>query len=107
ASSHRRGGRPSPYPSLDCEAREVPDRLVAGAAVTRARRPCPAFPGFPRPLDLTQEEAFLLSQVDALLDEHDLALVSGMAPAAVSAALDRLVRLGVVEIVEAGARAPS
>ena len=56
-----------------------------------------------RALNLTPPEAFLLSRVDALLDEDDLALVSGMTPAQVRVVLDRLASLGAIEIVDDGA----
>jgi curved DNA-binding protein CbpA len=68
-------------------------------------------PRVPRPLSgpsvkslsLSPPEAYLLSRVDALLDQQDLALVTGMTPAEVGAILDRLVQLGAIEIVDDGA----
>ena len=56
-------------------------------------------------LGLTAPEGYLLSRVDAMLNEDDLALVTGMTPAQVAAALDRLARMGAVELVEEGVRA--
>ena len=48
-------------------------------------------------LSLTQAEAFLVSQIDAVLSETDLAFVSGLPPPQVAATLDRLARAGVVD----------
>jgi curved DNA-binding protein CbpA len=53
----------------------------------------------PRSLNLSAPEAYLLSRVDALLNEHDLALVTGVTPAEVSATLERLAKLGAIELV--------
>ncbi len=50
-------------------------------------------------LSLSAPEAYLLSRVDAMLDEDDLALVTGMTPRQVAGALDRLAALGAVEMV--------
>jgi hypothetical protein len=48
-------------------------------------------------LSLTQAESFLVSQIDAVLSETDLAFVSGLSPQQVAAMLDRLARAGVVD----------
>jgi curved DNA-binding protein CbpA len=50
--------------------------------------------------DLSPPEAYLLSRVDGLLNELDLALVTGMTPAESGALLERLAKLGAVELVE-------
>ncbi len=50
-----------------------------------------------RSLPLSPAEAFLLSRIDGSVNERDLALMTGLAPDAVGAALDRLAQLGVVD----------
>ncbi len=65
-------------------------------------------PRVPRPLSgphvqslsLSPPEAYVLSRVDALLDQHDLALVTGMTPDEVGVILDRLAQLGAVDLVD-------
>ena len=49
-------------------------------------------------LPLSPAEGFLLSRIDAATNEHDLALMTGLAPADVAAALDRLARLGAIDL---------
>src|SRR5262245_6521447 len=49
-------------------------------------------------LNLSPPEAYLLSRVDGLLDEQELAVVTGMTPPQVGAMLDRLAQLGAVEM---------
>lgn len=48
-------------------------------------------------LSLTQAESFLVSRIDAVLSETDLAFVSGLSPEQVAATLDRLQRAGVID----------
>jgi len=55
-------------------------------------------------LSLSAPEAYLLSRVDSMLNEDDLALVTGMTPRQVAVALDRLALLGALELVAEGAR---
>jgi curved DNA-binding protein CbpA len=50
-------------------------------------------------LQLTPGETFLLSRIDGMVDEHDLALISGLSPPQVSALLERLVGAGAAEFV--------
>jgi curved DNA-binding protein CbpA len=68
-------------------------------------------PRVPRPLagpavqslSLSQPEAYVLARVDALLDQQDLALMTGMTPDQVGVILDRLAQLGAIDIVDDGA----
>jgi hypothetical protein len=55
-------------------------------------------------LPLQPAEAFLLSRVDGTVDERELALVTGLPPDAVAAALDRLAQLGAI-VVDGGSSA--
>jgi curved DNA-binding protein CbpA len=48
-------------------------------------------------LPLSPAEAFLLSRIDAATNERDLAMTTGLSPAVVAAALDRLAQLGAIE----------
>jgi tetratricopeptide (TPR) repeat protein len=48
-------------------------------------------------LPLSPAEAFLLSRIDATANERDLSMTTGMSPADVAAALDRLEQLGAIE----------
>lgn len=48
-------------------------------------------------LPLTPAEAFLFSRIDATTNERDLATMTGLAPADVAAALDRLAQLGAID----------
>jgi tetratricopeptide (TPR) repeat protein len=50
-----------------------------------------------RSLNLPPAEAYLLSRVDGVLSEDDLAFVTGLAPEEAAAALDRLALLGAVD----------
>ncbi len=49
-------------------------------------------------LPLSPAEAFLLSRIDATTNERDLSLMTGLSPADVAASLDRLARLGAIEL---------
>jgi curved DNA-binding protein CbpA len=49
-------------------------------------------------LPLSPAEAFLLSRIDATTNERDLSMMTGLSPANVAAALDRLAKLGAIEI---------
>lgn len=49
-------------------------------------------------LPLSPAEAFLFSRIDAMTNERDLATITGLSPADVAAALDRLARLGAVDL---------
>lgn len=51
----------------------------------------------PSSLNLSPPEAYLLSLVDGMLDEQELAVVTGMTPPQVAALVDRLIKLGAVE----------
>lgn len=51
-------------------------------------------------LNLSPAEAYLLSRVDGMLDEHDLALVTGMTPPEAAEVLERLAMLGAIELIE-------
>jgi curved DNA-binding protein CbpA len=48
-------------------------------------------------LPLSPAEAFLFSRIDAATSEKDLAMITGLSPADVAAALDRLALLGAIE----------
>ncbi len=48
-------------------------------------------------LPLSPVEGFLLSRIDAATNERDLATMTGLSPAVVAAALDRLAQLGAIE----------
>jgi curved DNA-binding protein CbpA len=50
-----------------------------------------------RSLPLGPAEAYLLSRIDAVMTERDLALITGLPAPEVTAALDRLHRLGAIE----------
>src|SRR5262245_26208155 len=54
-------------------------------------------------LPLKPTEAFLLSRIDAIVDERGLSLVTGLSQADVAKALDRLCQLGAIDF-EAVAR---
>ncbi|MBK9263961.1 MAG: DnaJ domain-containing protein [Polyangiaceae bacterium] len=62
-------------------------RLVAGCDI--------------KALPLKTEEAYLLSRIDGVVSERELSLITGLSPAEVSIALDRLVVLGAVEFGDA------
>jgi tetratricopeptide (TPR) repeat protein len=49
-------------------------------------------------LPLSPAQAFLLSRIDATTNERDLSLMTGLSPADVAAALDRLAQLGAIEL---------
>jgi hypothetical protein len=55
-------------------------------------------------LPLSPVEGFLLSRIDAATSERDLAMITGLAPADVTAALDHLAQLGAIDF---GATAPA
>lgn len=48
-------------------------------------------------LPLSPAEAFLFSRIDAMANERDLSLTTGLSPADVATALDRLEQLGAIE----------
>jgi len=48
-------------------------------------------------LPLSPAEAFLLSRIDATTNERDLSMMTGISPADIATALDRLARLGAIE----------
>jgi curved DNA-binding protein CbpA len=72
--------------------------------MTRAPRPVPGRDI--RSLPLTPTEAFVFSRIDAGVTERDLVLSTGLSPADVAAALDRLHALGAID-VDAPSSGPS
>lgn len=55
-------------------------------------------------LSLSPAEAFLVSQIDGVLSEQELSVVTGVHPRELSASLDRLARHGAVAFAETGGR---
>ncbi|MFS8069975.1 MAG: hypothetical protein ACMG6S_26725, partial [Byssovorax sp.] len=49
-------------------------------------------------LPLSPAEAFLFSRIDAKTNERDLSMMTGIAPADVATALDRLAQLGAIDL---------
>ena len=58
-------------------------------------------------LPLSPAEAFLLSRIDATTNERDLSMITGLSPADVAAALDRLAQLGAIDLGAPSTSAPS
>ena len=74
--------------------------------MNRVPRPSPGCDIKSLPLQPT--EAFLLSRIDAAVTERELALITGLAPEVVGAALDRLLELGAIHFGGGGpGQAPS
>jgi curved DNA-binding protein CbpA/cytochrome c-type biogenesis protein CcmH/NrfG len=53
-----------------------------------------------RSLPLSPTEAFLLSRIDATMNERDLAALTGLSPAEVATALNRLHQLGAIDFIQ-------
>ena len=66
-----------------------------------SRRPKPVEGIDLRGLPLNPQEAFVLSRVDGTLSESDLVLLTGLEPADVQRALERLAALGALSFGEA------
>ena len=58
-------------------------------------------------LPLSPVEGFLLSRIDAATSERDLAMITGLAPAEVTAALDHLAQLGAIDFGATSPAAPA
>jgi curved DNA-binding protein CbpA len=97
-------------PRSNCGVATIPDRLTepyVTARFFRMRVPRPKSGCDIKSLPLSPAEAFLLSRIDATMNERDLAMMTGLSPADVVAALDRLAQLGAIDLGAHASPAPA